>query len=87
MWNRIAALTVVLATLMAYGMRWGGEALARAGVFLVLPLAAVWFPHAMGAHFSVNYLYGSINRTSPPGCVHAIGWLLLLMPLVQFFVR
>ena len=86
MWHRITALSVVTTSLVLYGSRWGGEGVVRAGLFLVLPLAAVLFPDAIARVASDTNLYGSINRASPPGCICALGWLLLVMPLVRLFV-
>ena len=56
------------------------EAAFKVGVFLILPLACIWFADAMGGHTGPTT---SIPITAPtPGIIVLIlGWLLLLLPV------
>lgn len=74
-------LSSIVAALYVVGASWEGGAhlAARALLFLVMPLACIWFSEAMGDHTGVTsrgYL-----RASPASFVHVAGWLLLLSPL------
>ena len=77
-WVLAAALALVAAFLAG-----GVELTWRLGIYLVLPLACIWFSEAMGDYIGSNL--GSrpaITRTTP-GCFVAFGgWLLLLLPVI-----
>lgn len=54
----------------------------RVGIFLILPLACIWFSEAMGAYTGVGFGSGAITSTTP-GCLVAFGgWLLLFLPAI-----
>ena len=47
-------------------------------MFCVLPLACIWFPDA-----SADFIGGRIDRESPPRLVFILGWIVLLVPLLE----
>jgi hypothetical protein len=54
----------------------------KLGMFLILPLACIWFSDAMGDYTGAGMGRGAITSTTP-GCLVAFGgWLLLFMPLI-----
>ena len=58
----------------------------KVGLFLILPLACIWFSDAMGDYTGVGMGRGAITSTTP-GCMVAFGgWLLLLLPLILWIV-
>lgn len=61
----------------AYYME-GSEAAFKTGMFLILPMACIWFSESMGSS-----LGGSFVNSPTPGCfVLAGGWLILLLPVI-----
>jgi hypothetical protein len=80
-WNRLISVLVAVIYL-AIAFAHGGMGLAfKLGLFLILPLACIWFADAMGGYTG---LLGSMPITAPsPGVfVRILGWLLLLLPLI-----
>jgi hypothetical protein len=75
----IAALYLVAAYLMI-----SGEAACKVGIFLILPLACIWFSDAMGGFTGVGA--PSITTTTPGWAVAFGGWLLLLVPVVAWLI-
>jgi hypothetical protein len=58
----------------------GGETAFRAGMFLILPIACIWFGDSMGGYVG-GTMRGQYISSSTPGClVVAGGWLLLILP-------
>jgi hypothetical protein len=50
-------------------------------IYLVLPLACIWYPDAMGDYTGV--MRGQYINAESPGCLVCIcGWFLLLMPIL-----
>jgi hypothetical protein len=50
-------------------------------MFLILPLACIWFSEEMGNYSGMLMQGGPMTRT--PGCFVAIGgWFLLTLPLI-----
>ncbi len=80
-WNRIlsgllAGTYVVLALFSG-----GAEAAFKVALFLVLPLACIWFSEAMGGYTGPTWR-AAITAPTPGVFVCIAGWLLLLMPTV-----
>ena len=51
-----------------------GEAAFKTGMYLILPMACIWFSDSMGT---------STSGSSTPGCfIAAGGWLILLSPVI-----
>lgn len=60
----------------------GGEGGLKVFIFVILPLACIWFGEAMGGYTGPG---GGMPITSPsPGLFVCIaGWILLLLPIVM----
>ncbi len=57
------------------------ETTFRIGMYLILPLACIWFSDAMGGYTGSIHAHSAVVPT--PGCFVAFGgWLLLLLPLL-----
>jgi len=75
-------LSTVLSMVYFYlAARRGGGTVIYLLMFLILPLAAVWFPTQMGAATGMIDPFTVVTRPSPPILVLLLGWLVLLMPL------
>jgi hypothetical protein len=59
----------------------GAEAGFKAGLFLLLPLACIWFSESMGGYTGPAWR-GVITSPTPANFVCIGGWFLLLLPLV-----
>jgi hypothetical protein len=80
-WNRaISGLIAVIYIVLAYAQG-GGESAFRFGMFLVLPLACIWFAEAMGRYTGPTTII-AITEPTPALVVLILGWLLLLLPLL-----
>jgi len=80
-WSKIVSGLVAgiyLAVAYAHG---GLESSFKISLFLILPLACIWFARAMGQYSGPS---GIINITaSTPGLIiFILGWSLLLLPLI-----
>jgi hypothetical protein len=63
----------------------GWESVVKIGMFLIFPLACIWFADAMGGYTGPTPNM-SITKTSPGAFVFILGWVLLLLPLVFLFM-
>jgi hypothetical protein len=80
--STIIAITYLI---LAY-LGGGGYSVLPIALFLVLPLACIWFSEEMGAFTGV--MRGQTITTKTPGCLVAFGgWLILLIPFVMAAVR
>ena len=80
--SRIISGLIALAYLVGAYVSDGLETAWKVGLFLILPLACIWFSDAMGGYTGVGSGRGAITSTTP-GCLAAFGgWLLLLLPLI-----
>jgi hypothetical protein len=86
-WNRILSVAVGAAWL-ALGAAAGPVGLVAAALFVVLPLACIWFPETMGTLKTVlpSLAAQAIDRESPGWAVRLLGWVLLLLPLIAVLV-
>lgn len=74
-----AIIAILYITLIYYGG--GGSIALKFGIYLLLPLACIWYSEEMGA-FGGN-MYGHSVTAKTPGCLVAFGgWILLLLPLI-----
>ena len=79
--GRVISLVVAVAYLVAAYFGGGGETAFRMGMFLILPLACIWFNEEMGSFTGV--MRGQCINAPTPGCLVAFGgWLLLMLPLL-----
>src|SRR4029077_7300548 len=80
-WNRvISGLLAVIYLVLAYA-HGGGEPAFKMGMFLILPLACIWFAGAMGGYTGPTTII-AITRASPGVFVLILGWLMLLLPVI-----
>ena len=81
----IAIAYLVIACLSAQSAAKVFASLLIVGGALLLPLACIWFADEMGEY--VGVLPGpAINHKSPAWMVKVGGWLLLLLPVIVFFI-
>ncbi len=64
----------------------GPELTWRVAIFLILPLACIWFSDAMGAYTGVGFGRGAITGKTPGRFVAFGGWLLLFLPAVVVII-
>jgi hypothetical protein len=79
--NRLFSICVALGYLGLAYFAYGWELVWRVGIFLVLPMACIWFGDEMGSYTGLTGR-GAITGTTPGWLVAAGGWLLLLLPIV-----
>jgi hypothetical protein len=73
----VACLYLALALLVG-----GLEAVLRTLMFLVLPLACIWFSDTLGGGTGLTFGGGYITKPSPGFVVRFLGWVLLAMPVI-----
>ncbi|MGD0897322.1 MAG: hypothetical protein ABR915_05760 [Thermoguttaceae bacterium] len=75
----LSAAVAVVYLVLAYWI--GGPALVvRWAIYLLLPMACIWFSEEMGSFTGV--MYGRSVDSESPGCLVAFfGWVLLLSPI------
>ena len=84
--NRGLSFLVATAYLVIALVFGGGLVAAKLAVVLLLPLACIWFPKALGNYTGVMRLQ-AITASTPAFLVCAGGWLLLVgVPLVAYFI-
>jgi len=80
--SKILSGIIALAYLVGTYIATDADTMWKVGLFLILPLACIWFSDAMGGYTGVGMGRGAITSTTP-GCLVAFGgWLLLLLPLI-----
>jgi hypothetical protein len=83
--NRIFSALLAVVYIIGAFVTGGGEASCKVLLFLILPLACIWFSDAMGGYTGPT---ASMSITSPsPGVIVCIlGWLVLLLPIIMGIV-
>lgn len=80
--SRLISGIIGLVYLVGAYLAFDGETAFKVGIFLILPLACIWFSDAMGGYTGVGMGRGAITSTTP-GCLVAFGgWLLLFLPVI-----
>jgi len=80
--NRILS-GLVAAIYLATACYFEGPELAwKVGLFLIFPMACIWFSEAMG-DFTGNSASVSITATTPGWMVLTGGWVVLLLPVIM----
>jgi hypothetical protein len=80
-WNRVISAAVALIFLVV-AFTHGGAALAlKLAIFLIIPLACIWFPDELGGYIGPAW-GGPIMTSTPAVIVCIVGWILLSMPLL-----
>jgi hypothetical protein len=84
--NRVLSgmLAVLYIFVAAFGT--GAETACKVGIFVVLPLACIWFSEPMGGYVGPVWR-GLITSPTPAIFVCIAGWLLLLLPLGIWIVH
>ncbi len=82
---RIIAGLIALGYLALLTMARGGPAVVSCAVYLVMPLACIWFPEAIGDYVGGGS-QGFITSASPDWLISLIGWFLLLLPAMLPFI-
>lgn len=80
--SRFLSFVVAVGYLIAAYFGGGWELVWRAAIFLILPLACIWFGDAMGSYTGIGMGRGAITSPTPGWLVALGGWLLLLMPVI-----
>ncbi len=78
--NRVLSGMLAVFYLVVAAFGGGAEVAFKVGVFVVLPLACIWFSEAMGGYVGPVWR-GKITSPTPAIFVCIGGWLLLLLPL------
>jgi len=80
-WNRILSGLLALLYIIGASFAGGAEGAGKVAIFVILPLACIWFSDAMGGYVGPSG-HGLITSPTPGIFVCIAGWLLLLFPLV-----
>jgi hypothetical protein len=79
-WNRIlSGLLAVIYVTTAFATS-GAKAGFEVLIFVILPLACIWFGDEMGGYTGASW-GGAITDETPGLLVRIAGWLLLLLPI------
>ena len=85
--NRPFSLAVALVYLFWFGSKEGSDGILIALIFLILPMAAIWFGEYMGSFLGFAFLSRSLITAPTPGlAVVVAGWILLLSPFVALII-
>jgi hypothetical protein len=79
--NRLFSASLASTYILLSVFLGGAEAAFKTGLFVILPLACIWFSEAMGGYVGPNWRE-AITSPTPAIFVCIGGWLLLLLPLV-----
>lgn len=80
-WNRILSGAVAIIYMLVAAFTVGAEGAFKVGMFVVLPLACIWFSEAMGGYVGPTGS-GAITGASPAVLVCILGWVVLLLPVI-----
>ena len=80
-WNRILSGLVAALYVVGTYIHGGVEPAWKMAIFVIFPLACIWFADEMGGYIGPTSS-GAITNTTPGVLVCIGGWLLLLMPVL-----
>jgi hypothetical protein len=80
--NRILSALVAIIYIIAAFVTGGGEASCKVLLFVIMPLACIWFSDAMGGYTGLTTSM-PITAPSPGLIVCILGWLVLLLPVIM----
>lgn len=84
--SRIASGLLALVYLALAVIFGGLEATLKCALFLLLPLACIWYADEMGSF--TGTMRGQHIGSETPGCFVALGgWLILLLPVFLIFFK
>jgi hypothetical protein len=84
-WNRTlsGALAVIYIAIACVG---GGTKVGfEAVIFVILPLACIWFGEAMGGYIGPT-AHGATTSPTPGLLVCILGWVILMLPVIFLVV-
>ena len=85
--SRILSGIIAAAYLVGVYLSADGATTFKVGLFLILPLACIWFSEAMGGYTGIGMGKAAITRATP-GCFVAFGgWLLLFLPAIMAVIK
>jgi hypothetical protein len=79
--NRVASVIVAGIYIILGLLSRGAEGGFKVALFIVLPLACIWFGDAMGGYTGPTAGM-SITESTPGLTVCIVGWILLLLPII-----
>jgi hypothetical protein len=88
-WNRALSALVAVIYLVIAAIHGGAEMALKVAMFLILPLACIWFSDAMGSYTGFgSMLWSSYPTTqqSPGVLVCIMGWVVLLLPVIAVVI-
>lgn len=88
-WNKLLSGLVAVIYIVLAAIHGGAEMAFRVVLFLILPLACIWFSDAMGRYTGTGSMLWSqfpITEESPGILVCILGWVVLLMPALVFLI-
>lgn len=86
--NKIVSLILSVIYLIIAFFNGGSELLIKTFLFLLLPLACIWFGEEMGKYTGPTFgIKPHITKESPGCLVVLMGWVLLILPLVLFIIN
>lgn len=83
--SRTISGAIALAYLVAAYFGGGGEGMFRVAIFLVMPLACIWYSEPMGDYVGAFGRH-PITETTPGCFVAAGGWFLLFLPVIAMII-
>lgn len=82
--RKISFLVALAYGIVGYSIK-GAPGLVLAGVFLLWPLALIWFGDALGRYMGSMRLQHVTSET-PGAFVKVFGWILLVLPAILWAV-
>ena len=84
--SRILSALIAIGYVSAAYLAEGGKLALTCGVYLLFPLAFIWFSEELGSFTGIVQGHGITSTT--PGCFVALaGWLLLFLPVIIGLIR
>jgi hypothetical protein len=86
--GKLISLGIALIYLFLGTLAGGGEGFFRTLLFLILPLALIWFSEALSGHTGSSWGLGGsmvkrIDAPTPAGILKFIGWIFLFYPIIK----
>lgn len=86
--KKAISLTISIVYLIISFISGGSELLIKMLLFLLLPLACIWFGEEMGNYTGPAFGFRPHITKESPGCfIKLLGWVLLLLPMAIFVLN
>jgi hypothetical protein len=85
-WNRILSGLLAASYIIGGSVTGGAKGGFILAMFVILPLACIWFSDAMGGFTGLAIDIG-ITAQSPGIFVCIVGWLILLLPIIIMIIN